>query len=265
MTRSLKLVNTSTGDPTDVVLVEQGSANELLVADGNGGYDFQPVATAIPAASNSLSGRVELATPAEAKAASDATRALTPADLLQSAPVLGAGSLAALFAQHYQIAPLAVAAAVIHAAITLPSTGTTAVTTAIVNPDVPRTLTITGNAVGISGNVVIAGTNIAGAAISDTIALSGTDTVEGVKAFRTVTSITVPARNAEGDTATVGVGKKFGLAHIVAFAAFLLVKLFGGSADVGTLAVDADEIEKNLFALNGTPDGSTAVDLVYLV
>lgn len=67
------------------------------------------------------------------------------------------------------------------------------------------------------------------------------------------------------DTVSIGIGKKFGLPHIVANAACLLVKLFNGAADNGTLAVDADEIEKNLFALDGTPDGTKTVDLYYLV
>jgi hypothetical protein len=66
------------------------------------------------------------------------------------------------------------------------------------------------------------------------------------------------------DTVSVGIGTKFGLPHIVAFASMLLVKLFGGSADTGTLAVDDDELEKNLFTINGTPDGSTELDLYYI-
>jgi hypothetical protein len=64
------------------------------------------------------------------------------------------------------------------------------------------------------------------------------------------------------DTVSVGIAKKFGIPHIVAFATCLLLKYFNGSADIGTLAVDA-AIEKNLFAVDGTPDGS-AIDLYYL-
>ena len=55
-----------------------------------------------------------------------------------------------------------------------------------------------------------------------------------------------------------------GLPHIVDNAGLLLVKLFDGSADTGTLAVDSDEIEKNLFALNCSPDGNKVLDLYYL-
>jgi hypothetical protein len=52
--------------------------------------------------------------------------------------------------------------------------------------------------------------------------------------------------------------------HIIDNAGFLLVKLFNESADTGTLAVDTDEIEKNVFSLNGVPDGTKIVDLIYV-
>jgi hypothetical protein len=85
----------------------------------------------------------------------------------------------------------------------------------------------------------------------------------------TCTGIT-PAASSENttagvgyDTVSVGQAKKFGLPQIVYNAACVLVKLFKGSADLGTLAVDADYVEKNLFSLAGTPDGG-AVDLYYL-
>jgi hypothetical protein len=68
------------------------------------------------------------------------------------------------------------------------------ITTGITNPDYPRALAVAGNAADIAGNVVIAGTNYAGEAITDTIALDGTTSKPGTKAFKTVTSITVPAQ-----------------------------------------------------------------------
>ena len=174
-------------------------------------------------------------------------------------------NLSVLLPIHLSIAPDAVSATAVHAAITLPATGTTVVTTAITNPDMPRTVTAKGSASGITGNVVIDGTNVKDEVIQDTIALSGASEVEGVKAFKTVTSITVPAKvNGSGDTASVGIAKKIGLPHIVEHASLLLVKNFDGSADSGTLAVDTDEIEKNLFAINGTPDGTKLLDLYYL-
>ena len=177
---------------------------------------------------------------------------------------LGTDPVDMSFLAHYQKAPAATGAATIHAAITLPDSGTLDVTTGITNPDVPRTLTITGNQAGITGNVVIEGTDAAGAAITDTIAANGTNTVEGVRAFKTVTKITVPTKAGPGDAISVGTGKKLGLPHKVYNTACLLVKLFDGSADTGTLAVNA-ELSKNLFALNGTPNGAKVVDLFYIV
>jgi hypothetical protein len=66
------------------------------------------------------------------------------------------------------------------------------------------------------------------------------------------------------DTVSVGVGKLFGIPHIVDNATLLQEKIFNGSDDNGTLAVDADEIEKNLFSLDGTPNGSKVLELYYL-
>jgi len=175
----------------------------------------------------------------------------------------GAEPVDMAFLAHYQEAPAAVGNATVHAAITL-TTSQQTITTGITNPDVPRTITITGNQAGEAGNVVIAGTDAAGNSITDTIALNGTSTVEGVRAFKTVTSITVPAKTNDGDTVSVGWGKKLGLPHKVYNASCLLVKLFNGSADSGTLSVHT-ELSKNLYNLNGTPDGTKVVDLFYIV
>lgn len=167
--------------------------------------------------------------------------------------------------QHYQITPDASGATAVHAAIAL-TAAIQDVDTDITDPDYPRTVTIKGNAAGITGNVVITGTNIEDEVITDTIALNGTTEVEGIKAFKTVTNINLPVETHAGtDTVSIGMAKKFGLPHIVYNAACLLVKLFDGSADTGTLAVDSDEIEKNLFALNGSPNGAKVLDLYYLV
>lgn len=183
----------------------------------------------------------------------------------EGTPELALSALQAMLVQHYHIAPAANSATAVHAAVTLADGETTTVTTGITDPDVPRTVTVKGNAAGITGNVVITGTNIADEVITDTIALNGATEVEGAKAFKTVTEIEFPARTTAGDTVSVGIAKKFGVPHCVAFANMVLVKLFDGSADTGTLAVDADEVEKNLFALNGTPNGTKALDLYYLV
>lgn len=178
--------------------------------------------------------------------------------------VPGAGTLTTRMAAHYAIAPAAVSATAVHAAIAL-TDAVQDVTTAITNPDFPRNVTIKGNAAGITGDVVITGTNVSGETITETIALNAASEVLGTTAFASVTNIHLPAETHAGtDTVSIGRGKVFGLPHIVYNAAFLLVKLFDGSADTGTLTVDDDEIEKNVFALNGTPNGAKILDLVYL-
>lgn len=177
----------------------------------------------------------------------------------------GATAVDMSFVAHYQFTPSTIDADGVHGAIVLPATDTLAVTTEITDPDVPRALSVVGNAAGITGNVVISGKNAAGKAISDTLVLNGTTTVEGAKAFKTVDSITVPARNAESNSITVGWTKKFGLPHKVYNPACLLVKLFNEAADTGSLAVDNDELEKNIFSLNGAPNGAKVVDLFYVV
>jgi hypothetical protein len=86
----------------------------------------------------------------------------------------------------------------------------------------------------------------------------------------TCTGLTTEATSADTtagvpyDTVSMGVGKKFGIPHIVENASLLEEKIFDGSDDSGTLAVDADELEKNLYSLNGTPNGSKVLDLYYL-
>jgi hypothetical protein len=176
----------------------------------------------------------------------------------------GATPIDQSFLAHYSAAPVAVDTDGVHAAITLDDENEQVITTGITQPDVPRALTITGNQADEVGNVVIAGTDAAGAAITDTLALSGISTVEGTKAFKTVTRITVPVRTSAGDTVIVGWGKKLGLPHKVYNAACLLIKLFNGAADSGTLAASAT-LSQNLFSLNGAPDGSKVVDLFYIV
>lgn len=64
----------------------------------------------------------------------------------------------------------------------------------ISNPAVPRGLSIIGNVSGITGNVVITGTNYGGEAITETLALNGVTTVNGAKAFRAISNVHLPAQ-----------------------------------------------------------------------
>lgn len=69
-----------------------------------------------------------------------------------------------------------------------------AITTGLTNPAVPRNVQIDGNVSGITGNVKITGTNFAGEAIDETLALNGTTNVVGAKAFKTITKVDLPVQ-----------------------------------------------------------------------
>ncbi len=69
-----------------------------------------------------------------------------------------------------------------------------AIASGIGKPDVPRALSVTGSAAGITGDMVIVGINYAGKEITETIPLDGTNTKDGTKAFKAVTGVTLPAQ-----------------------------------------------------------------------
>lgn len=162
-------------------------------------------------------------------------------------------------------APAAAAAANVLALTAQPAAGTTVVTSGITNPDVPRVLSITGNQATCTGNVVIDGTDANDQVIQDTIALSGTSTVAGAKAFKTVTQVTIPTRGAANDQVSVGVTKTIGLFHKVPTAQHVLKTIFNGAADAGTFAVHATEVARNTYAIAGTPNGTLRLYVAYLV
>jgi hypothetical protein len=153
----------------------------------------------------------------------------------------------------------------VHAAVTLTASAQT-VTTAITNPGVPRALIIKGNAAGIAGNVVVTGKNFKDETITETIALDGASAVEGTKAFKSVTSIALPAKtNASGDTVSVGWCDKLGLPYMLAHNTVLLAALDNArEATAPTVTVDADEIEKNTVKLSSALAGA-AVDIYLIV
>jgi hypothetical protein len=168
------------------------------------------------------------------------------------------------FVAHYQSAPALGANAAVHANILLTAAPQT-ITTGITNPAVPRVLSVVADNAGVVGNVVINGTDMADAVIADTLALNGITVVVGTKAFKTVTSIQVPVETTAPDNVSVGTADVFGLPHKVYNALCLLVKLFNGATDAGTLTVNATDLCKNLYDPAGTPDGAKLLDLFYLV
>ena len=140
-----------------------------------------------------------------------------------------------------------------------------AIIVGIANPAVPRNIIIKGNAAGIAGNVVITGTNYAGKAITETIALNGATAVLGVKAFATVTKVDLPVETHAGtDTVSVGFGDVLGLpfllAHNTVRAAYLDNVL---EAVAPTVTMSATAIESNTIDLNTALNGKV-VD-IYLI
>ena len=139
----------------------------------------------------------------------------------------------------------------IHAAITSPATGTTVVTTGITQPPRARVCRVKGSASGMTGNVVIVGKNYWGVVKTDTIALNGASAVDGVVAFSSITSITVPAKiNSSGDTVSVGGGLALGLHRQVS----------ENSALYGTVDGVADSALPVIVAANYTVTFATAAN-----
>lgn len=155
-------------------------------------------------------------------------------------------------------APVAAANTGILAAQTLPASGTTTVTSGFSTPDYPRTVRIKGNATGISGNVVVTGTDILDQTVTDTIAANGSSAVDGAVAFKTITSAVFPTRNASGDTISIGPGPALGLD------CYIDANSFRGFSGVSSSTNDATAISKNTVTLSASLDGSTNQALNYV-
>jgi hypothetical protein len=118
----------------------------------------------------------------------------------------------------------------IHANIT-GNGATQNITTAITNPDESRNATITiSNNSSPSGNVVITGL-VRGTSTTETLAIVAGSTVQGNKAFDTVTNIQIPAGVSGSDTVSVGWGDKVGLTNEISAVA-KVYKVVINAADV---------------------------------
>lgn len=158
----------------------------------------------------------------------------------------------------------------IHAAVTDTGADQT-VTTGITQPSVPRNITATAG--GTSGDVkaiqvVITGTNYADEVITETLpafTVNTTGSVTGSKAFKTVTSILIPAHDGTGATTAIGFGEKLGLPDKLPTNTVLLASLGGtkeGTAPTVTTSTTA--LESNTVDLNSALN-SSEVAIYYLV
>lgn len=138
------------------------------------------------------------------------------------------------------------------------------ITTGITNPVVPRNLIATagGTATDIKAiAVTVTGTDMYDAVISEVLPVFTVDTagsVTGNKAFKTVTSISIPAHDGTGATTSVGTGAKLGvpatLSRNTILRAFLndVVEATAPTVTVSATAVSSNTVTLNS-ALNGTP------------
>lgn len=144
----------------------------------------------------------------------------------------------------------------------------------LAQPDVPRNVTIT--PAGTTGDVescviTIAGTNIKNVAISETItfAANASAKIAGLKAFKSVTSVTWPADCESGGFAatwSIGWGDVLGLKHCLDAAGNVAWAVFNNAYEATrpTCVADNDEVEKNTCDINGTLDDSKSVDIYYV-
>src|SRR3990172_4956329 len=167
-------------------------------------------------------------------------------------------------------APAVAATAGILAAVT--DTGVQQViTTGLNTPEVPRNITATagGTAADIKAiQVIVAGTNAEDQAITETLPVfteNSATTVVGAKAFKTVTSVTIPAHDGVLATTAIGFGEVLGLPDKLTHNTVLYA--FANDTKEGTaptVTVSSTAVESNTFDLN-TALNSQVVDLYYLV
>lgn len=168
------------------------------------------------------------------------------------------------------VAPIVAAAANLKALTATSATLTTVISTFLAQPDVPRNIVITTGGTTAdckAANVTVSGTNFYGAAISETFAISDNQAgaTTGAKAFKTVSSVSIPAQDGAGCTYSVGVGSKLGLKVCMSAADHFFHAGLGGVKEVTapTVVVAASAVESNTVALSGTLDGAKNVVLFY--
>ena len=144
------------------------------------------------------------------------------------------------------------------------------VTTFLAQPDYARNLVVTptGTTADVAaGDVVIVGKDIHGNTISEsfTFLADASTAVTGNKAFKSITSITIPAEASPyGATWSVGFGAKLGLNGCLDGAGWYLKGLVDGADLTGsTVAASATDVSSNTIIPNPAPNGSRDFDLLF--
>jgi len=174
--------------------------------------------------------------------------------------------------EHYTwVSPVAGASTVVASGSALNNGSATSITTFAGQPDYPRNITIGfGGSTGSvgAGTAVVTGTNIFGKTISENFSISAhqTTTTTGSDAFKTVSSVSIPATSSGGATVYVGVGSKLGITRCASSAGDYDWSIFNGAFETtrGTFSTDASHVELNTFVPNGTMDGTKNVELFFV-
>lgn len=161
------------------------------------------------------------------------------------------------------------------AATTASASADTTVSSGITNPDVPRALSVTIGGTAASVNtcsVIVTGTNIEGKTITESfvVTIGTTGTINGVKAFKTVSSVFIPKQAGSGVTVAVGTRNILGINHRL-FNQNTTVKVYSAGTVYGALALQTQptvvahevEIERNTVQPATTPDGSKFYIICY--
>lgn len=138
-----------------------------------------------------------------------------------------------------------------------------AVTEFLAQPPVPMIITMVCSGTQ-TGKATVYGKNINDDPISEEFTLASATPVTGTKAFKSITSIELPVKVAS-ETIDVGWGNGYGLPYCLTADELVILKLFNDAADSGNVTVDADEVEKNIFVPDGTPNGEKNIDLYIIV
>ncbi len=150
------------------------------------------------------------------------------------------------------------------------------ITAGLTDPDVPRALSVSPTANGAGPlSIIINGVNVEGKPISESFVVpsGSTLTVNGVKAFKRVTSVVIPV-NTNGLTITVGTLNALGLNHRL-FKSNTTVKVYSATAitvsgystftlqGAPTVVAHDTEVERNTASPATTPNGSTFYIIAY--
>lgn len=147
------------------------------------------------------------------------------------------------------------------------------ISTFVAQPDVTRAvqLTIGGTAADIGTcTATINGTDFHGQVISEDFSVTANtaETLQGAKAFKTVTSIDLPAACEDspyGATWSAGYSEKIGMKRCMAQAGHVVFTTVSGAYETtrATTANDAANIEGNTVDFNGTMDGAADFEIFF--